>query len=199
MLKGTVSLAVKSWLSAGAIFSPGWRLTMSRDISGCSIRAGATSMKWIEPWDPIHPHGTEQPLAAEKHLAWTVPSEEAERPGYKDVFQGGAGACMCVSPLFFCFLNMLKSEKPPAISIINFILKKIPSLLFLQKGEGKKNTHTEVAPWYELPTDDIKSFPLRTIFLVGVINRAQKVMKSLPKDVTDLVPRWASPLGRVTV
>lgn len=84
---------------------------------------------------------------------------------------------------------MLKSEKPPTISIINSILKEIPSLLFLQKGEENTHTHTQVAPWYELPTDDIKSFPLRAVFWVGVINRAQKVMKSLLKGVTDLVPR----------
>lgn len=48
-------------------------------------------------------------------------------------------ACVFLSPLFFFFLkNMPTSEKPPTVFIINCLVKKIPGLLFLQKGEKKK-------------------------------------------------------------
>lgn len=42
-------------------------------------------------------------------------------------------------------------------------------------------------------------FPRRTVFWVRVINRAQKVVKSKLKGVRDSFPRWATPLGSMTV
>lgn len=48
-------------------------------------------------------------------------------------------------------------------------------------------------------SDPLMIFPQRTIFWVRVINRAQKVVKSKLKGVRDSSPRWANPLGCMTV
>lgn len=99
-------------------------------------------------------------------------------------------------PVYF-FLLLLKNtptiEKPPTVFIINGLLKKIPGLLFPQKG---KKTKSKGPPGMSYP---LMIFPLRTVFWVRVINRAQKVVKSKLKGVRDSVPRWAIPLRCMTV
>lgn len=57
-------------------------------------------------------------------------------------------------PFSLVFENMPTNEKPPNIFIIN-CLKENPRSISSAKKKGKKNI--KVAPWYELPTDDIPS------------------------------------------
>ena len=165
-----------------------------QSILGHSSRIGNITMGSIRAASLSVLHKNIQPL--EKYAAFLWIITRAQLSGMISL-QEKEGSFL-YSPVFLSYT--IRKEVLPKPNYIHnkFHRKENPKSTFPAKRRGK-HTHTHVAPWYELPTEDVKSCPLRTVFCVGVINRAQKVMKSLLKGVTDLVPRWATPLGSVMV
>lgn len=164
---------------------------MSGEIFGCYESAGATNIWWIEARNAGHQHTTYRIASTNKELSGSnCPDAEVE-PFYKGCFlELSCGLCVSFSSIFF-FLKK-NMPKPPTIFIINCLLKKISSLLFLQKGKTKNNQIGPVVRvihwWY---------FPLRSVFWFRVMNIDSPEGHEVPvKGCHRAIPQMGHSTGR---